>query len=148
MTRTHTAAPADFATAAPDDRAPRASKAAWWAGWIISATPILMIGVGGVLMNVFDRPMVEEGMAKHGYPPHVNLPLLVVAVASVILYAVPRTAVLGAILLTGYLGGATATHVRVGEPYFFPVIVGVLVWLGLYLRDPLLRALVPLRRPL
>jgi hypothetical protein len=64
----------------------------------------------------------------------------------VILYAIPQTAVLGAILLTGYLGGAVSTHVRAGEPFFFPVIVGVLVWLGLVLRDPRLRSLAPLRR--
>ena len=57
-----------------------------------------------------------------------------------ILYAIPQTAVLGAILLTGYLGGAVATHVRAGEPWFFPVIFGVLVWLGLFLRDPRRRA--------
>ena len=58
---------------------------------------------------------------------------------------IPRTSVLGAILLTAYLGGATATHVRIGEPFYFPVIFGVLVWAGLYLRDDRLRALVPLR---
>jgi hypothetical protein len=71
-----------------------------------------------------------------------------VLLASTIIYVIPRTAVLGAILLTGYLGGAVATHVRVGDPLFpvlFPVILGVLIWGGLYLRDERLRALIPLR---
>jgi hypothetical protein len=62
------------------------------------------------------------------------------------LYALPRTSILGAILLTGYLGGATATHVRVGQPFVFPIVFGVLVWLGLWLRDARLRALIPARR--
>jgi hypothetical protein len=74
------------------------------------------------------------------------MPILVVELCCVLLYLIPQTAVLGAILLTGYLGGATATHVRVDEAYFMPVVVGILVWLGLYLRDPRLRALVPWRR--
>ena len=71
-----------------------------------------------------------------------------VLLACTVLYVVPRTSVLGAILLTGYLGGAVASHVRVGEglfPVFFPVMVGVLLWLGLYLRDVRLRSLIPLR---
>ena len=70
----------------------------------------------------------------------------ILEVACTVIYLIPRTAVLGAILLTGYLGGATATHVRIGEPWFMPVLLGVVVWLGIYLRDPRLRALIPLRR--
>jgi hypothetical protein len=69
----------------------------------------------------------------------------IVELTCTILYVIPRTSVLGAILLTGYLGGATATHVRVADAYFMPILVGVLVWLGLYLRDTRLRALVPFR---
>ena len=61
------------------------------------------------------------------------------------LYAIPRTSILGAILLTGYLGGATATHVRISDPFLMPVVLGVLVWGGLFLRDGRLRALIPLR---
>jgi len=119
---------------------------AWWAGWIISAIPILWMGVLGPVFMLTNRPMVEENMAKYGYASSTLLPIHVAALASVILYAIPRTAVLGAILLTGYLGGAVATHVRAGEPWFFPVVFGVLVWLGIYLRDPRLRLLVPLRK--
>jgi Mn2+/Fe2+ NRAMP family transporter len=70
----------------------------------------------------------------------------ILEIACTVIYVIPRTSVLGAILLTGYLGGATATHVRIGDPSFFgPVIFGVLVWLGLWLRDARLRALLPLR---
>ena len=68
-----------------------------------------------------------------------------VELACAIIYAIPRTAVLGAILMTGYLGGATATHLRVGEPFYLPIVVGIVVWIGLYLRDERLHALVPLR---
>ena len=131
--------------AGPDTRPPRRSKS-WWAGWVISAIPILMMGVLGAVILLFNRAMAEEGNAKYGYPAGVTVPLLIVEIICVILYAIPQTAVLGAILLTGYLGGAVATHVRAGEPWFFPVIVGVLIWLGLYLRDPRLRSLVPLRK--
>ena len=131
--------------AGPDTRPSRRSKT-WWAGWIISAIPILMMGVLGAVILLFNRRIAEEGNAKYGYPPGVTVPLLIIEILCVILYAIPQTAVLGAILLTGYLGGAVATHVRAGEPWFFPVIVGVLIWLGLYLRDPRLRSLVPLRK--
>ena len=95
----------------------------------------------------FAKPAaVREGMAKHGYPEQVAIPIVVAEICCVLLYVIPQTAVLGAILLTAYLGGATATHVRVQEPFFIPIIVAVVVWLGLYLRDPRLRDLVPLRR--
>ena len=125
---------------------PTVSKKAFWAGWIISAIPILMMGVLGLAIFLFNRSVMEDGMKKHGYPPGAALGIFIVEMVCVILYAIPRTAVLGAILLTGYLGGAVATHVRASEPWFFPVIMGVLVWLGLYLRDPRLRELVLLRK--
>lgn len=118
-----------------------------WAGRVVSALPVLLflftIGFG------FLKPAAAaEGAAKYGYPDGAMLRITVVLIFCVILYVIPRTSVLGAILLTGYLGGATATHVRASEPFILPVIVGILVWLGLYLRDPGLRALVPLRRSL
>ncbi len=121
-------------------------RAAFVAGWIISAIPILWMGVLGLAIQVFKPALVAEGMANYGYPPSSALPMFIAELVAVILYAIPRTAVLGAILLTGYLGGAVATHVRAGEPWFFPVIFGVLVWLGLVLRDPRLRQLLPLRK--
>jgi hypothetical protein len=89
-----------------------------------------------------------ESFAKFGYPPNTIVPIGLSALLASVLYMIPRTAVLGAILLTGYLGGAVATHARINDPMLVaPIIVGILVWLGLYLRDERLRTLVPLRRP-
>jgi hypothetical protein len=73
------------------------------------------------------------------------LGITIVELACAIIYTIPRTAALGAILMTGYLGGATATHARIGEPFYLPIVVGIVVWIGLYLRDERLHALVPLR---
>ena len=93
---------------------------------------------------------VVEGTVQLGYPESVLLGLGIVLLTCTVLYMIPRTAILGAILLTGYLGGAIATHVRVGSPLFshtlFPVYVALLIWGGLYLRDDRLRSLIPLRR--
>jgi ABC-type transport system involved in cytochrome c biogenesis permease component len=83
-----------------------------------------------------------------GYPESIILPLGIVLLACTVAYLIPRTSILGAILLTGYLGGAVATHVRAGDTLFsilFPIILGVLIWGGLYLRDARLPALIPLR---
>jgi hypothetical protein len=122
------------------------SKGMLWTGWVISAIPVLMMGVMGAVMMVTSPNMVMDGMKKYGYPEYAARPIVLVEVACAVIYAIPQTAVLGAILLTGYLGGAVATHVRVGEAFYFPVIMGVLVWVGIYLRDARVRALAPLRR--
>jgi len=122
-------------------------KSTIWAGRIISALPVLFLLMDGVMKLVKPR-VVVEATVRLGYPESVILGLGIVLITSTVLYIIPATSVLGAILLTGYLGGAVATHVRVGEGLFsvlFPVMVGVLIWLGLYLRDGRLRALVPLR---
>jgi hypothetical protein len=116
-----------------------------WAGRIVSALPVLGLVMSATMKLVMAAPAVE-GLAKFGYPEGVILPLGIVELTCTVLYVIPQTSVLGAILLTGYLGGATATHVRVGDPFLAPVIVGVLVWLGLFLRDARLRVLIPLRR--
>ena len=119
-----------------------------WAGIVISALPSLFLFVDAVMKLMKPAPVVEATV-KLGYPESLILPLGVVLLICTILYVVPRTSVLGAILLTGYLGGAVATHVRIGDPLFthvlFPVYLGVMIWLGLYFRDERLRALVPLR---
>jgi hypothetical protein len=95
----------------------------------------------------FAKPqMVLDGFRTMGWPERLALALGIVELACTVLYVIPRTSVLGAVLLTGYLGGATATHVRIGDPFYTTVGLGVLVWLGLYLREPRLRALLPLRR--
>ncbi len=128
----------------PAEGAP--SRRTIWAGRIVSAVPVLMMAMSAS-MKLLRTPQVLEGWGKSGYPEGSLLAIGLVELCCAVLYAVPRTAVLGAILVTGYLGGATATHVRAGEAAFVaPVVLGILAWGGLFLRDPRLRALLPLRR--
>ena len=120
------------------------NKSSLWAGRILSALPVLFLLLDGV-MKIVKPAFVVEATVQLGYPESVIVALGVVLVACTILYLIPRTAVLGAILLTGYLGGAVATHVRVGGPLFsilMPVILGAMPWGGLYLRDERVRSLV------
>ena len=127
--------------------AARVSQKMLWTGRILSFLIALFLLVDGG-MKLVKPPFVVEATIQLGYSEDVILGLGIVLVASTVLYLIPRTTVLGAILLTGYLGGAIATHVRVGGPIFsivFPVIFGMLIWGGLYLRDRRLRALIPLR---
>jgi len=121
-----------------------ASRVSLWAGRILSALPVLLFAFSGIF-GLLKPDAAMQGAIHYGYPPGAMVRITIVELACALLYAVPRTSVLGAILLTGYLGGATATHVRVGEPFFLPVVVGIVIWLGLYLRDSRLRTLVPLR---
>jgi len=117
------------------------------AGLIVSGLPALFLLVDGAA-KLFKPGPVVEGTVRLGYSESVIIPLGIVLVACTILYLIPATSVLGAILITGYLGGAVATHVRFNEgvfPIIFPVIIGALIWLGLYLRDPQLRKFIPLR---
>ena len=118
-----------------------------WAGRILTFLPALFLLVDGIFKLI--RPAaVVDATVQLGYPVGVILPLGVVLTLNSILYLIPRTAVLGAILLTGYLGGAVATHVRVGAglgPILMPVIIGAMLWGGLYFRDHRVRALLPLR---
>ena len=121
------------------------SKKMLWAGRISSALPVLLLlfsAVGKLLKPV----AVVQGFAQFGYPESLLLPIGIVELLCTVIYLIPRTSVLGAILLTGYLGGATATHLRIGDPAFImPAFLGVLVWGGLFFRDERLRALLPLR---
>jgi len=122
------------------------SKGALWAGRIMSALPALFLLVDGV-MKLVKPEVVVKTTVELGYAEAVILPLGVVLLACTILYLIPRTTVLGAILLTGYLGGAVATHVRAGQGPFevlFPVVFGALLWGGLVLRNDRLRRLIPL----
>jgi hypothetical protein len=124
------------------------SKGKLWAGWVITALPALFLLLDGV-MKLFKPPFVVDATVRLGYNESAIVPIGIVLVASTILYLIPATAILGAILLTGYLGGAVATHVRAGGeafPVLFPVIIGVLVWGGLFLRDSGVRALIPFRK--
>ena len=113
----------------------------------MSGLPALFLLVDGV-MKLFTPPVVVQATVELGYPESVIVGLGMTLLTSTLLYLIPRTSILGAILLTGYLGGAVATHVRVGGPIFnivFAVIVGALLWGGLWLRDGQLREMLPLR---
>jgi hypothetical protein len=125
------------------------SKAQIWTGRIISILPALFLIMDGV-MKLLKPDFVVKATVQLGYPEDVIQGLGVVVLICVILYLVPNTAVLGAVLLTGYLGGAVATHVRVGDPMFshtlFPVYFAILLWGGLYLRCERVRALIAFRR--
>jgi len=111
----------------------------------MSAIPVLMLLFSAVL-KFLKPPAVIEGFTRLGLPGDLILGLGILETACTVVYLIPKLAVLGAILLTGYLGGATLTHLRVGDPFIAPVALGVLVWGGLFLREPRLRALIPLRR--
>src|SRR5262249_33407352 len=131
-----------------DTKANGVSKPALWTGRILSGLMALLLLADGVA-KLFKPAAVVEGTIKLGYPESAIIPLGIVLVASTILYVIPRTSVLGAILLTGYLGGAVATHVRVGDPLLthtlFPVFFGILIWGGLYLRNRRVRAIFTLK---
>lgn len=124
------------------------SKAAYWTSWGISGLLILFLAFDGIGKVMLIDP-VKKACAELGIVESVVPGIGAVLVASTILYAIPATSILGAILLTGYLGGAISTHVRLGGPVFpvvFASIMGVLVWFALFLREPRLRSLVPLKR--
>ena len=117
-----------------------------WVSYAVSALPVLMLLFSSI-MKLAKPPSVVESFAHLGYDDSVALGLGLVELLCTLLYVTPRTSVLGAILLTGYLGGATATHLRIGEPYYMAVLLGILLWGGLFLRDERLRLLIPLRTP-
>ena len=120
---------------------PAASRKRLWAGRIISILPSLLMLFGSV-PKLAKAPSVVQGFAQYGFSDRLIVPVGIIELACTILYLIPRTAVLGAILITGVLGGAIATNVRVGNPvYIVPLVLGILFWLGLYLRDDSLRNL-------
>jgi hypothetical protein len=123
-----------------------ASRGMLWTGRIITALNALFL-LFDCAVKLMKSPQAVQGTIQLGYPESKVVPIGLVLLASLAFYLLPRTSILGAILLTGYLGGATATMVRVSSPWvLFPVLIGMLVWAGLYFRDEQLRALIPLRR--
>ncbi|MDQ2834717.1 MAG: DoxX family protein [Acidobacteriota bacterium] len=123
----------------------REGKGRIWVGWGISALVVLFLLMDAVMKFVKPAPVVAV-CTKLGLPLEVITPIGVLLLVCTVLYAAPRTALLGAVLLTGYLGGAVSIHVRAGDPLFshvlFPVYLGGLAWLGLYLRDVRVRSLL------
>lgn len=125
--------------------APAAKGWMLWLGRIFTGLVVATLAFSAS-MKLGQSPEAIQGIEKSGYPGSVLLAIGVAELICMVLYAVPQTAVLGAILVTGYLGGATSTHVRLSEPFIAPILVGVFAWAGLFLRDARLRALLPLRR--
>jgi len=122
------------------------SKTALWTGRVMSALPVLLVLFSSV-MKLTKMAAVVEGFAKAGLSERLIIPVGIIELACVVVYLIPRTAVLGAILMTGLLGGATITTLRIGDAtYPMPVILGMLAWGGLYFRDQRLRELLPLRK--
>lgn len=127
------------------------SSGALWTGRVLSGLIILFMIFDGVI-KLPPLDVVTQTMVPLGWPADVNVArtLGIIGLISTALYALPRTSVLGAILLTGYLGGAIATNMRVDSPLFshtlFSVYLGIILWGGLYLRDPSVRALIPFSR--
>ena len=119
------------------------------AGRVLTALPVLFLLFDSAIKLIVIQPVVDS-FSQLGWPVHLSVAIGTLELLCVALYLVPRTAVLGAMLLTAYLGGAIATHVRAGSPLFthvlFGVYVAVVVWAGLYLRDAALPALLPIRK--
>jgi hypothetical protein len=120
-----------------------------WIGRVLSALTILFL-LFDAIVKLLQLQVAVEGTTQLGYPSGVVFGIGVVEIVCLALYVIPQTSVLGAILFTGYLGGAIATHVRIGSPLFthalFPIYVAVLLWGGLYAREDRLRSLIPIRR--
>jgi hypothetical protein len=125
------------------------SKAQLWTGRVISTLLVLLLLLDGI-MKLFKPVQVTMAFSHLGFPESTIIPIGALLIVCAILYAIPQTAILGAILLTGYLGGAVVCHVRIGDPLFshilVPVYIGILLWAGVYARDLRLRALIPFRR--
>ncbi|MEQ1606002.1 MAG: DoxX family protein [Pyrinomonadaceae bacterium] len=128
-----------------NESTPVVSKGLRWTGYVLSTLSVLML-----LFSASGKFLQPAGMEVNveplGWKMSQMTSLGILEVACALLYVIPRTSVLGAVLVTAYLGGATATHVRIGDPFFFPVILGIVVWIGLYLREPRLWPLAPFRR--
>jgi len=126
----------------------RVSKGVLWTSRLLSAVPVLLVLLGSV-MKLMKLASVIQGFAQAGLSERLVVPVGLIELTCVIVYLVPATSVLGAILLSALLGGATVTTLRIGDPtYPIPILLGMMAWGGLYLRDRRLRALIPLRAPM
>lgn len=125
------------------------SRRTLWVARIIGGLATLFVLMDGV-MKLFNPPPVTEATVVLGWPEHLILWLGILEVVCIALYLIPQTSVLGAILMTGYLSGAVATHVRIASPLFsvvFPILLGVMLWAALYITDARVRSLIPRREP-
>jgi hypothetical protein len=124
------------------------SRARLWTGRVLTTLATLFLLFDGGMKLVQPQP-VTQAMTQLGFPLHLSVPIGIILLACTLLYALPPTAVFGAILLTGYLGGAIVVQMRIGAPLLsttlFPIYFAVLLWAGIFLREPRLRALIPIR---
>jgi hypothetical protein len=121
------------------------SKKMVWTGRALSTLVSLPL-IFSAIMKLSRNPEVYKGMAHLGLPESMVVPLGILELACVIVYVIPQTAVIGAILLTGYIGGAMLTHLRIGEGVPIHIVLGIVIWLGIWLREPRLRTVLPLRK--
>ena len=122
------------------------SKGVKIVSWVISILPVLLLLMSATFKFIQPGQEFADGLTHLGWSADAMYKLGFVEIACAIIYLIPRTSILGAILVTAYLGGAVATHVRVGDPFYTPIIVAVFIWLGLWLRDPRVKALIPVRK--
>jgi hypothetical protein len=122
-----------------------ANKKALWTGRVISGLVSLLLLASGV-GKLVGGPELDQGMAHLGLPMSMVRPLAILEISVVVVYLIPATSVVGAVLMAGYMGGAICTHWRVGDPFVVQIAIGLLAWLGVYLREDRLKALLPLRR--
>jgi hypothetical protein len=120
------------------------SRRVLWVGRVISVL-VSLVFVLSAFLKLKGGAEVTQGIAHLGLPESLLRPLAILEISCVVIYLIPAASVLGAILLTGYIGGAICTHLRVGDPFVVQIVLGVLVWLGLYLREHRLGGLIPLR---
>jgi len=117
-----------------------------WIGRVISIL-VALVFLMSAAMKLKGGPELTQGMDHLGLPERMVVPLAILEISCAVIYLIPATAVLGAILLTGFIGGALCTHWRVGDPFFIHIALGILIWLGLYVRESRLKALIPIRSP-
>ena len=116
-----------------------------WVGWALSVLASLLF-VFSALMKFKGGAALDQGMAHLGLPASMVMPLAILELTCAVIYLIPATSVLGAILLTGYVGGTIVTHWRSGDPFIINIVLGIVIWLGIYLREPRLKDLIPLRK--
>ena len=123
------------------------SKAMYWIGWVVGALPAVLLIMSGIfkLSGAGGEEAVRE-VGRLGWTTSLMGSIGILEILVAVIYLIPQTSVLGAILTTGYMGGAIATHVRISDPFFIQLLIGILFWVGLWLRDPRVRELIPIRK--
>lgn len=122
--------------------AAKSSRAITILGWVIGLVPVALLAMSA-FMKLSRNPQAVDGFKKFGFPDNTLMPIGIAEASCTLLYLIPHTSALGAVLLAAYLGGAVCVHVYAGEPFWIPIAVAVALWVGLLLRQPRLRAVLP-----